>query len=126
METEKRTFPGLWVVEHDRFGGGAVFVWAGISYDGRTDLYVIRNGALTGVRYRDETLHPIVRPYAGACGPGFIMMDDNARPHRARVVDQYLEQEGIERMDWPARSPQSHRTRLGHASTHDIRSRSPT
>ena len=32
------------------------------------------------------------------------MMDDNARPHRARVVDQYLAQEGIERMDWPAKS----------------------
>ena len=32
------------------------------------------------------------------------MMDDNTRPHRARVVDQYLEQESIERMDWPARS----------------------
>ena len=46
-----------------------------------------------------------MRPYAGACGPDFIIMDDNARPHRARVVYQYLEQEGIERMDWPARSP---------------------
>ena len=33
------------------------------------------------------------------------MMDDNARPHRAREVDQYLEQEGIKRMNWPARSP---------------------
>ena len=33
------------------------------------------------------------------------MMDDNARQHHARVLDQYLEQEGIERMDWPARSP---------------------
>ena len=32
-------------------------------------------------------------------------MDDNARPHRARVVDQYLNTEAIERMDWPARSP---------------------
>ena len=56
----------------------------------------LRHKAFTGVRYRDKILHPIVRPYAGACGPGFIMMDDNARPHRARVVDQYLEQEGIE------------------------------
>ena len=80
----------------------------GISYDGHKDLYVIRNGALNGVRYRDEILHPIVRPYAGACGLGFIVMDDNARPHRARVVDQYLEQEGIERMDWPERSPDLH------------------
>ena len=82
-----------------------MLVWAGISYDGGTDLYVIRDGTLTSVSYRDEILHHIVRPYAGACGPGFIMMNDNARPHRARVVDQYLEQEGIDRMDWPARSP---------------------
>ena len=76
-----------------------------ISYGGRRDLYVIRNGALTGVRCREEILHPVVRPYAGACGLGFNMMDDNARPHRACVVDQYLEQEGIERMDWQAKSP---------------------
>ena len=82
-----------------------MLVWAGISNDGRTDFNVIRNGALTGVRYREEILHPIVHPYAGACGQRFIMMDDNARTHRAIVVDQYLEQEGIERMDWPAKSP---------------------
>ena len=33
--------------------------------------------ALTGVRYRDEILRNIVRPYAGATGPDFILMDDN-------------------------------------------------
>jgi len=32
-------------------------------------------------------------------------MDNNARPHRALVARQYLEREGIERMDWPARFP---------------------
>ena len=93
------------VAEHDRFGGGAVMVWGGICYDGVTDLHVIRDGSLTGVRYRDEILHPIVRPFAGAVGENFMLMDDNARPHRARVVEAYLEGEGIERMDWPARSP---------------------
>jgi hypothetical protein len=36
-------------------------VWGGISYDGSTDLYVIRNGSLTGIRYRDEILAPIIR-----------------------------------------------------------------
>ena len=40
--------------------------------------------------------------YAGAVGDGFILLDDNARPH---VVQEYLGREGIERMDWPARSP---------------------
>uniref|UniRef100_A0A671M3K2 Tc1-like transposase DDE domain-containing protein n=1 Tax=Sinocyclocheilus anshuiensis TaxID=1608454 RepID=A0A671M3K2_9TELE len=26
-------------------------------------------------------------------------------PHRARLVTEYLEEEGISRMEWPARSP---------------------
>ena len=50
------------VLEHDRFGGPSVLVLGGISYDGSTDLYVIANGALTCVRYRDEILHEFVRP----------------------------------------------------------------
>ena len=82
-----------------------MLVWGGISFDGSTDLYVVANGALTGVHYRDEILHEFVRQYAGAVGQDFLLMDDNARPHRARVVTEYLEQEGIERMDWSARSP---------------------
>ncbi|GBM59726.1 hypothetical protein AVEN_40649-1, partial [Araneus ventricosus] len=32
-------------------------------------------------------------------------MDDNARQHRALLVDEFLESEDIRRMDWPARSP---------------------
>ena len=32
-------------------------------------------------------------------------MNDNARAHRARLIDQYLEQATIVRMEWPARSP---------------------
>ncbi|GBM71545.1 hypothetical protein AVEN_41670-1 [Araneus ventricosus] len=62
-------------------------VWAGISLGGHTDLHVFHGGTLTGVRYRDEILDPYVRPYAGAIGNDFILMDDNARPHRAGVVE---------------------------------------
>ncbi|KAM7406328.1 hypothetical protein PAMP_000712 [Pampus punctatissimus] len=51
------------VVQRDRFGGGSVMVWGGISMEGRTDLYCLGNGALTAIRYRDEILEPIVRPY---------------------------------------------------------------
>jgi hypothetical protein len=41
----------------------------------------------------------------GANGDDFILMDDNATPHHARIVNEYLQQETIERMDWPAKSP---------------------
>jgi hypothetical protein len=47
--------------------------------------------------YRDEILAPIIRLYAGAIGDDFILMDDNARLHRARIVNEYLQQEIIER-----------------------------
>ena len=60
------------MAEHDRFGGASVMVWAGISIGGRTDLYVIDRGILTGVRYRDDILNPIVRPFVGAIGDDVI------------------------------------------------------
>ncbi|GBN92178.1 hypothetical protein AVEN_271006-2-1, partial [Araneus ventricosus] len=69
------------------YRGDGIMVWAGISLGGHTDLHVFHGGTLTGVRYRDE----ILDPYAGAIGSDFILMDDNARPHRAVVVEDYLE-----------------------------------
>ncbi|GFV14617.1 transposable element Tcb2 transposase [Trichonephila clavipes] len=35
----------------------------------------------------------------------FMFMDDNARPHRANIVDECLHSGDITRMDWPACSP---------------------
>ncbi|GFX74436.1 transposable element Tcb2 transposase [Trichonephila clavipes] len=32
-------------------------------------------------------------------------MDDNARPHQATLVDEFLESEDIKRIPWPANSP---------------------
>jgi transposase len=93
------------IVQHDRYGGGSLMVWGGISMAGRTDLLVLQQGSMTAQRYRDEVIDVHVRPYAGAIGDDFILMDDNAPPHRARIVQQYLEQETIVRMEWPARSP---------------------
>ena len=53
-------------------------VWAGISAQGKTDLHVIDNGTLTAERYVNEILDVHVRPYAGAIGPDFSLIDDNA------------------------------------------------
>ncbi|GFX39156.1 transposable element Tcb2 transposase [Trichonephila clavipes] len=93
------------VHESVRFGGGRVLVYGGISIDGRTYLYIIRDGPLTARRYRDEILRPIVIPYAAAIGDYFILMDDNCRPHGANLVKDFLFEEGIVRMEWPACYP---------------------
>ena len=65
----------------------------------KTDLHVLRQGSLTRVRYGDETLDVYVRCYAVAIGDNFILMDDKAPPHRARVVENYRQPETIESMD---------------------------
>ena len=49
-------FAPVCVAKHDRFGGGSVMVWAGISAQGKTDLHVIDNGTLTALRYINEIL----------------------------------------------------------------------
>ncbi|GFV30561.1 transposable element Tc1 transposase [Trichonephila clavipes] len=51
-------------------------VWADIMLDGRTPLHVFERGSVTGVR-----------------------------PHRALLIDEFLESEDIRRIDWPARCP---------------------
>ena len=86
-------------MEVDRYGGDSVVVWAGVSLDGRADLYAFARGGITAVRYRNDILEPIVRPYAGAVGGDFILVQDNARPHTARVSMTFLEDEGITVME---------------------------
>ncbi|GFV25264.1 transposable element Tcb2 transposase [Trichonephila clavipes] len=93
------------VRERSQYRRAGWMVWGGISIGGRTDLHIIRNGTLTGRRYADEILRPHVIPYAGAIGDSFVFQDDNSRPHRARLVENMLEAETIQRMEWPACSP---------------------
>ncbi|GFV76265.1 transposable element Tcb2 transposase [Trichonephila clavipes] len=83
------------VHESVRFGSGGVLVYSGISIDGRTDLYIIRDGPLTARRYRDEILRLIEVPYFTAIGDDFILMDDNTRPHRSNLVEDSFFEEGI-------------------------------
>ncbi|GFV60462.1 transposable element Tcb2 transposase [Trichonephila clavipes] len=93
------------VHESVRFGGGGVLVYGGITIVGRTDLYIIRDGPMTARRYRDEILRHIEVPYAAAIEDDFILMNDNCRPHRANLVEEFLFEEGIVRMEWPACPP---------------------
>ena len=92
------------VREHDQHGGGSVMVWGGFSLHHRTPLHIVQ-GRLTGVAYRDTIVRPLVLPALQAVGNGAIFQDDNAPCHRAAVVQTFLRQQGVTRMDWSARSP---------------------
>ncbi|GFV68151.1 transposable element Tcb2 transposase [Trichonephila clavipes] len=93
------------IIERDRYGGRGVLVWGGIMLGSCTDLHIFDAGSVNGTRYCNEILLPYVRLFRGAMGLQFLFMDDNAPCHRTVAAEQLLESEDIERMDWPARSP---------------------
>ncbi|GFT62853.1 transposable element Tcb1 transposase [Trichonephila clavipes] len=68
----------------------------------RTDHHIFDAGSVNGTRYCNEILLPYVRLFRGAMGMRFLF---NAPCHRTVAAEQLLEGEDIERMDWPARSP---------------------
>ncbi|GFW71024.1 transposable element Tcb1 transposase [Trichonephila clavipes] len=65
------------IQEKDRYPTCSIMVWVGIMINGRTRLHVVANGTMTGQRYIDEVLLP----------------------------HDCLDSEGIQRLVWPARSP---------------------
>ncbi|GFT16499.1 transposable element Tcb2 transposase [Trichonephila clavipes] len=93
------------IIERDMYGGRGVLVWGGIMLGSRTDLHIFDAGSVNGTRYCNEILLPYVRLFRGAMGLQFLFMDANAPCHRTVAAEQLLESEDIERMDWPARSP---------------------
>ncbi|GFT63419.1 transposable element Tcb2 transposase [Trichonephila clavipes] len=93
------------IIERDRYGGRGVLVWGGIMLGRRTDLHIFNAGSVNGTRWCNEILLPYVRLFRGAMGLQFLFMDDNAPCHRTVATEQLLESEDIERMVWPARSP---------------------
>ena len=69
------------------FGGAGVTVWGCFSLNCKLDLYVL-DGTLTGQKYSDQILHPLVVHHFD-CHPlasRLILMNANVRTHRACIV----------------------------------------
>ncbi|GFX85804.1 transposable element Tcb2 transposase [Trichonephila clavipes] len=93
------------IQENDRYPTCSIMVWAGIMINGHARLHVIANGTMTGQRYIDEVLLPHVRLFRGSVGDKLVFIDDNATCYRTLAVQDCLDSEGIQRLVWPARSP---------------------
>ncbi|GFV77263.1 DDE_3 domain-containing protein [Trichonephila clavipes] len=76
-------------------------VWGAIAYDSQSTLILMR-GTLTGQRYVDDILRPHVGHFLNVLA-GAIFQQDNARPHTARVAQNFLRH--FQTLPWPARFP---------------------
>ena len=68
----------------------------------KTDLVHVPDN-LTAVRYRDEILQPHLMHVTDRQRE--LFQQDNARPHTVRVTMDYLEQNNINVLPWPSKSP---------------------
>ena len=71
---------------------------------GRRKPLVVMKGTEMATRYRNDFLRPIEQPYRQNFGEEFVLMDDNSRPHRAHLVNEFLH-DNIAKPEWPACSP---------------------
>ena len=77
-------------------------VWGGIAHGIKSQL-IIDAGNMTAVRYRDEILRPATVPLVQQ--RNLILQQDNARPHVARVCQDFLANNNIAPLTWPPYSP---------------------
>lgn len=68
--------------------------WGGISFRHRTYLIII-DCALTAQRYINEVLRPAVAPFFAIHREITQCLQDNVRPHSARLRTAFLRQQGI-------------------------------
>ena len=72
------------LIERDRFGVGSVTVWVGIIGRKKTNLIVVQ-GNLNAQGYINHILQPEAVQRHGPA----LLMHDNARPHVARICQQF-------------------------------------
>ena len=103
------SFADLGVVETDRWDGQSVIVWAGFTYHHKTQLMFFdfgrgRGPGLTAQHYIDQVFHSIALSFIVAL-PGTVLQQDNARPHAARLTQNFLTTHNVPTLPWPASSP---------------------
>ena len=91
------------VIETNRFGGGSVMIWGGISLNTKSNCVVIY-GNLNAIRYQQEILIPECIPHIRATR-GMRLMQDGAPCHTARATMGLLANQRINVLPWPALSP---------------------
>jgi transposase len=85
-------------------GGGGVMIWGMLFPTGRLHLHEVK-GNLDSRKYcqlLNTYALPLIRE---EYEEDFVLQQDNAPPHASEATQLFLEEKGVNVMEWPARSP---------------------
>ncbi|CAG2224309.1 unnamed protein product [Mytilus edulis] len=83
----------------------SLMIWGCITYEGVGTITVVTGNinALKYIEIVDNFVWPVIARHFPA--DNYIYQDDNAPVHRAKIVKDYMEQNQLHGMEWPAQSP---------------------
>ena len=89
-------------MQHRKCEKTSLMVFGAISVDGSV-AFAVLNEHVTADTYL-KTLKKHIVPHMKA-NPNAIWQEDNASPHKAKKVQEYLREENIDVLEWPPKSP---------------------
>ena len=109
-----------------KFGGGSVMVWGMFSSAGVGPIIRIKGAVIANV-YRNLLEQKVIPSLKESPIQPAIFIHDYAPCHTTKRVKQYLTEENIDVMDWPAQSPYLNPIEnLWHIIGEQVRKRIPT
>lgn len=85
-------------------GGGSVMFWGCISASGHGDLVPI-DGSMNQSKYLDVLNENAFPSGDRLIGNSFIFQQDNAPCHKSKMITKFLNDIGLETLNWPPQSP---------------------
>ncbi len=95
---EKRVLPYL------QAGGSSVMIWGGISKHGKTSIAIIKEN-MNSENYQNLLSDHLFPFYHEHYEKNLIFMQDNAPCHASFATKEFLKDNNIEVLEWPAKSP---------------------
>ena len=89
-----------------RVQAGGLTIWAAFHHHAKSQIVFFSGRRLEPSGLYRRILEETMLPFAGETfGENFLLQDDNAPCRRARAIQQFLNFEDVNRLPWPACSP---------------------
>jgi hypothetical protein len=85
-------------------GGGSVMIWGGFSLKGKTELE-FTDSTMNSKMHKDLLVRRLLPFGRSSHSNEFIFQQDNAPCHSSEIIYDWVEDEGINHMNWPSFSP---------------------